>query len=714
MYYDFDENEILEEGLFSDIKDRIHLYSSVKQLQRNVMSTSADHMSNRTDTNIELMGGGPEGIPFGNKLIIEDGYITIKNINFVKFFQRIKEFYAENNFSKIFMKVYTNRSEKLWKKGKISKKEMTVKYLKFPVFFALEIAMILEDLGSYYGARDYLKMAKKIRTKTWLQELHRPVKEVHIDTSRLQNIKFTLKDYQLDFIKMYPTLKNRFHLDGYLLSFDQGLGKTLTAISLAECLNSQQVIIVCPNSLKENWSYEIKEYFLKYKDNEKLWKEEVFVHGSNKYKFTDRTKYIIVNLEAIPAIYNYVDRNKSSILIVDEMHNVRNMTGKRTVELIELKKKMGKTDVLLMSGTPIKALPNEIIPSLMLIDPLFTDDVAKLYNRCFNVDGVGTKNIVNNRFGMVMHRKTKKEVLQLPEKRLHTLSLRGVKDADKYLISNVKIDTNAVYQRLYAAEMARSEELRLNYVNIINKYHKAPRSEYDEYMKYLNHPNADYNEAYMERMEKFIDVYVLPYIYYPPDLNAFKEARTAYLRMKERATGKALGEIMHPRRKEMFIQLYEGNKNQIIGMIHAATKKTVIFSTLLEVVNHISDDLTKQGIKNVKIVGGSGDRMKLIQEFKNNDDVEVLIATSQTLSTGVTLTEANQMFFFGTPWRSADYNQCCDRIYRIGQTTDVDIYNVLLNTGSEPNLSTRMNDILNWSDNMFNNMIEGESGNEKL
>ena len=90
MYYDFDENEILEEGLFSDIKDKIHLYSSVKQLQKNVMSTSADHMSNRTDTNIELMGGGPEGIPFGNKLIIENGYITIKNINFVKFFQRIK------------------------------------------------------------------------------------------------------------------------------------------------------------------------------------------------------------------------------------------------------------------------------------------------------------------------------------------------------------------------------------------------------------------------------------------------------------------------------------------------------------------------------------------------------------------------------------------------------------------------------------------------
>ena len=249
---------------------------------------------------------------------------------------------------------------------------------------------------------------------------------------------------------------------------------------------------------------------------------------------------------------------------------------------------------------------------------------------------------------------------------------------------------------------------------MIKKYSKAPFSEYNEYMKYIKHPFEDYNEAYMERMERFVSTYVLPNILYPPDLKAFKEAQTAYLRMKERAMGKAIGQILHPRRKEMFIQLYEQNKEEIIEMIQNATKKTVIFSTLLEVVDYIHKDLNKQGVGCVKIVGGSNDRMELIQEFKNNEDIEVLIATSQTLSTGVTLIEANQMFFFGTPWRSADYNQCCDRIYRIGQNTDVNIYNVLLDTGDELNLSTRMNEILNWSDNMFNNMIEGHDSNEKL
>lgn len=155
----------------------------------------------------------------------------------------------------------------------------------------------------------------------------------------------------------------------------------------------------------------------------------------------------------------------------------------------------------------------------------------------------------------------------------------------------------------------------------------------------------------------------------------------------------------------MYIALYEENKNKIINMIENNTKKTVIFSSLLPVVNYISNDLSKHGIKNVKIVGGVPNRMELIQLFKNSDDVNVLLATSQSLSTGVTLTEANQMFFFGTPWRSADYNQACDRIYRIGQNTEVNIYNVLLTTPHK-NLSTRMDDILQWSDDMFTNMVE--------
>ena len=701
MYIEENDEIIIESPVdFAFVS--LKLYKSIKELQdQHARSRTYDSPDESlATTQFEKLNS------ITSRIKVSDDYIVIKGIDFQKFLQRIKVYYSENNFSKIFMKEYTKHAQKLWEKKKITRKEMKIKYLQFPTFFALEIAMIFEDLGYEYNVKHYLKIARFIRSKTWLKNLHLPVKEVPINVSNLKNIRYTLKPYQKDFIEMYPTLKERFNLNGYLLSFDQGLGKTLTAISLAECLDKDQVVIVCPNSLKENWAYEIKEYFYKYED-EKLWRDEVYVHGSKKYSFTKKTKYIIVNLEAIPAVYDLISNRKDSILIVDEMHNVRNMKGKRTLELLDLKSKLGKTDVLLMSGTPIKALPNEIVPSLMLIDPLFTEEVAKLYFNCFNVDGTATKEIVNARFGMVMHRKTKKEVLTLPDKHIHELNFT-VPNSNKYLSDVVSKEVEEVFSRLYNTELERSDELRNNYINMIEKYSKAPYKDKKEYLKYLKNPEYDYHESELERFDEFTKKYVIPNIYYPVDLKNFKEAETAYVRMKERAMGKALGQIMHPRRKELYIQLYENNKEEIIDMIHNATKKTVIFSTLLEVVDYISKDLTKQGIGNVKIVGGADNRMDKIQAFKNDDDIEVLIATSQTLSTGVTLIEANQMFFFGTPWRSADYDQCCDRIYRIGQNTDVNIYNVLLDTGGKENLSTRMNDILKWSGEMFTSMIDGE------
>ena len=701
MYIEENDEIIIESPIdftFTSLK----LYKSIKELQdQHARSRTYDSPDESlATTQFEKLNS------ITSRIKVSDDYIVIKGIDFQKFLQRIKVYYSENNFSKIFMKEYTKHAQKLWEKKKITRKEMKIKYLQFPTFFALEIAMIFEDLGYEYNVKHYLKIARFIRSKTWLKNLHLPVKEVPINVSNLKNIRYTLKPYQKDFIEMYPTLKERFNLNGYLLSFDQGLGKTLTAISLAECLDKDQVVIVCPNSLKENWAYEIKEYFYKYED-EKLWRDEVYVHGSKKYLFTKKTKYIIVNLEAIPAVYDLISNRKDSILIVDEMHNVRNMKGKRTLELLDLKSKLGKTDVLLMSGTPIKALPNEIVPSLMLIDPLFTEEVAKLYFNCFNVDGTATKEIVNARFGMVMHRKTKKEVLTLPDKHIHELNFT-VPNSNKYLSDVVSKEVEEVFSRLYNTELERSDELRNNYINMIEKYSKAPYREKKEYLDYIKNPEREFHESELERFDEFTKKYVIPNIYYPVDLKNFKEAETAYVRMKERAMGKALGQIMHPRRKELYIQLYENNKEEIIDMIHNATKKTVIFSTLLEVVDYISKDLTKQGIGNVKIVGGADNRMDKIQAFKNDDDIEVLIATSQTLSTGVTLIEANQMFFFGTPWRSADYDQCCDRIYRIGQNTDVNIYNVLLDTGGKENLSTRMNDILKWSGEMFTSMIDGE------
>ena len=41
-----------------------------------------------------------------------------------------------------------------------------------------------------------------------------------------------------------------------------------------------------------------------------------------------------------------------------------------------------------MSGTPIKATANEIVPSLRMIDPHFTPKLAALYDKTFSSTSV--------------------------------------------------------------------------------------------------------------------------------------------------------------------------------------------------------------------------------------------------------------------------------------------------------------------------------------
>ena len=58
---------------------------------------------------------------------------------------------------------------------------------------------------------------------------------------------------------------------------------------------------------------------------------------------------------------------------------------------------------------------------------------------------------------------------------------------------------------------------------------------------------------------------------------------------------------------------------------------------------------------------------------------------------------ANTAILMNSPFRDHEYQQACARVDRIGQDSTVNIINVLLDTGTEPNISTRSNDIMQWS-----------------
>ena len=104
----------------------------------------------------------------------------------------------------------------------------------------------------------------------------------------------------------------------------------------------------------------------------------------------------------------------------------------------------------------------------------------------------------------------------------------------------------------------------------------------------------------------------------------------------------------------------------------------------------------------------SSDAKKLVSEFKQDESLNPLIASIKVMSTGHTINEANTVIFLNVPFRSTDYDQASERCYRIGQDTDVYIYKLVLDTGDQHNLSTRMQDILSWSKEQFGQIVDGE------
>lgn len=106
-------------------------------------------------------------------------------------------------------------------------------------------------------------------------------------------------------------------------------------------------------------------------------------------------------------------------------------------------------------------------------------------------------------------------------------------------------------------------------------------------------------------------------------------------------------------------------------------EKVIIFSTFTETVNVLGQRLNKY---NPLLVTGEvpdeicWDRM---EEFQSDPDKKLFIAGHKKAGTGFTLTTARYMIFIDTPYTAALFNQCIDRIHRIGAERPVFVYNLI-------------------------------------
>ena len=570
--------------------------------------------------------------------------------------------------------------------------------MSFHKFFLPDFLYVINQLPN---RRTYQLVTELIYENTYLKKLNEPIQE-NINLTTMQNeLQFELKDYQLEFIKKYDQIKQRYSLKGYLLAFDTGVGKTVTAIALMTALNKEKIIVLTPNNVVYEFAGEINKFC---KTPQKIWTKE---------KPISNAKWFIINYESMPKLLSLKELKSGNIgIIIDEIHYFRSANAERVKYAEMIAKYTQSVDILTMSGTPIKQAPAELIPLLKLLDPYFDEEAEQIFKKAFGVNTMQLADIVRHRLGMMMYRKTKEEVLDLPEKHEENIMVK-IPNGENYTLKKVQQEVKKFVEERKKYYDQSTKQFEQDYLAGLKYFTSTSQFNKSDYNKYLNIVEAIKKKKYGSWEEKgrlmkeanfYEKTVILPTL--PSELkNRFKKAKSVYKYVDMVMLGEVIGNLLTRLRAAMYSEMFK--HGPIKDIIQKAIKKTIIFTTFTDVVEAAAKSARDDWGMNPSIIYGktSKDTPAILKEFKQNPNKNPLICTMQTMATGVTVVEANTVIFVGQGFRSVDKKQAYSRVYRIGQTDDVYIYTLILDTGSEPNLSTRLEDIVSWSQQMFDAVV---------
>ena len=141
----------------------------------------------------------------------------------------------------------------------------------------------------------------------------------------------------------------------------------------------------------------------------------------------------------------------------------------------------------------------------------------------------------------------------------------------------------------------------------------------------------------------------------------------------------------------LFIENYKGESsklNQCIQVLQDAIDsghKILLFSGYTTMFEIIEKELKKQNIKYLKLTGQTkvGERIGLVEEFNNNEEIKVFLISLKAGGTGLNLIGADVVIHYDPWWNLSAENQATDRTYRIGQKRNVQVYKLITKNSIE-------------------------------
>lgn len=564
-----------------------------------------------------------------------------------------------------------------------------------------------------------------------------------VNKSILKNIfvpGFKLFEHQDKFIDNCLFKSKLMDLRGYLLDAGPGLGKTINSIALMELLGADKIIVVCPKkAVIDVWEETINRIYSK-PQTYNLSIDSVKGGKIKLANFSLDSKFMVCHFEALDKLVASLRNIPSGryVTILDECHGLNSYKSQRSTLFRELNKIVNPYFCLWMSGTPLKALGSETMTMFETIDKLFTPSVVKSFTSVFGISGVYAASVMANRLQLVkatikaqgsgVEQFTYQSKVALPDAWKYTLTTIR-EEMKKYIRERTAFYNE--FREEYIEEYFESiEEFKVNLGSNFDTKMQIALDEYLAKTKELHNgynPTSPVHKQYIIDCNYFEDKVIIP-ILSNKTKKIFRKAKSVYKYVELTIIGETLGNVIGRKRTECnkaiveamaksftvvneeSKETYETNLGEVI---RDAEAKTLIFTDYVDVLKRCNEILTEEGFHPITIFGETTTTIGLsnqVKQFKENSKINPLITTFKTLSEAVPLTEANTVIFLNLPFRSGTYDQAVKRANRIGQTKDVHLYEVTLDTGGEENISTRNLDILKWSEEQVSILMGDKKG----
>ncbi len=166
----------------------------------------------------------------------------------------------------------------------------------------------------------------------------------------------------------------------------------------------------------------------------------------------------------------------------------------------------------------------------------------------------------------------------------------------------------------------------------------------------------------------------------------------------------------HPK---LFISNYSGicsKLEQCLEIIEdgiSAGHKILLFSTYTSMFDIIEEKLKNRKIAYFKLTGATkvDDRIKMVDEFNENDNVKIFLISLKAGGTGLNLTGADMVIHYDPWWNLSAENQATDRAYRIGQRNNVQVYKLITKNSIEEKIYELQERKAKLADNMLDTSV---------